>query len=168
MLKLAYENAGSVTLIDYSDSSLEEGETPAELLVRIAGLPNLIPVGATHIQQVELSDVYLEFQSVFAMVQDAGDSDGDGDEEDYVVSVPMPEARLYYMDQIRIYRNGALNELDKTELIAMSTEDATALAAVRAQKQTLRDLPENTDLSSYTTPETLSAFWPAELGAKPY
>jgi hypothetical protein len=70
------------------------------------------------------------------------------------VKVDMPKAREIHMGHIRYVRDTALEKLDIEQLKGND---------VQAQKQALRDLPQNIDLNQYTTPETLKAFWPANL-----
>ena len=70
------------------------------------------------------------------------------------VDIDMPKARDIHMSKIRSIRNKELERLDIEQLKGND---------VAAQKQALRDLPDNFDLSGATTPEELKALWPNEL-----
>ena len=70
------------------------------------------------------------------------------------VGVDLPKAREVKMDKIRRVRNEKLKELD---LETMKGND------VQAEKQVLRDLPDNTDLSKIKTSKELKEFTPKEL-----
>lgn len=70
------------------------------------------------------------------------------------VDVDMDRARIVHMDNIRRVRNRELERLDKEQLKGND---------VAAEKQVLRDLPANFDLSGPSTPEDLKALWPDEL-----
>lgn len=69
------------------------------------------------------------------------------------VDVDMPKARIIHMDRLREIRDEKLVELDKRKY--GSEKDA--------ERQALRDMPTNTDLSIVTTPEELKAIMPNEL-----
>jgi hypothetical protein len=70
------------------------------------------------------------------------------------VDVNMTKARTIYMDKIRTVRNEKLKELDIETMKGID---------VQPQKQVLRDLPSNIDLSIFNTPEDLKNYWPEEL-----
>jgi hypothetical protein len=71
-----------------------------------------------------------------------------------------------HMAKIRAARNGRLAALDVPSVRALSGGDQAAAAAVEAQKQTLRDLPQTyeTQVRSAKTVDDVKAIWPAELG----
>lgn len=83
------------------------------------------------------------------------------------VDVCMKKAKSQRMNEIREIRNKKLQGLDAEEIKAQSkallNNDSADLAEVAAQKQTLRDLPQNIDLESISTPDELKAFIPDEL-----
>ncbi|KKL18673.1 hypothetical protein LCGC14_2473190, partial [marine sediment metagenome] len=56
--------------------------------------------------------------------------------------------------------------LDVSYLRAVEAEDVAERIRLASQRQGLRDLPQNFDLSSADTPNELSALWPVELPAR--
>lgn len=74
--------------------------------------------------------------------------------EDSKVDVDMVKASVIHLDRIRIARDKKLKELDIETLRGND---------VQAEKQVLRDLPGNFDLSGATTPDALKKLWPKEL-----
>lgn len=82
------------------------------------------------------------------------------------LTVDMPKAREIHMNRIRVARDEALIEADAEVKKAEDAGDATKLAAERAKRQTLRDIPQTFDLSGAKDPEELKALWPAELDDK--
>lgn len=79
------------------------------------------------------------------------------------VDIDMATARTIHMDRIRKARDKALKVQDVKYLLADEGGDMTRKAEVAAQKQYLRDIPQNFDLESCQTPEELSAAWPPGL-----
>ena len=80
-----------------------------------------------------------------------------------VIVTDMPKARLLHMAHIRTARDKALLALDLPFMRAVETGNLLEQQRIGAEKQVLRDLPQTFNLSSYTTPETLRAAWPAQL-----
>ena len=79
------------------------------------------------------------------------------------VNVNMNSAREIHLGRIRMARDKALALLDVETIKAAGKGDSEALAAVEAQKQVLRDIPQTIDLTKARTPEELKAIWPAEV-----
>lgn len=77
-------------------------------------------------------------------------------QDDKKAVVDMDQAKEIHMEQIRKARNKALKALDIETMKGID---------VQAEKQVLRDLPDNFDLTA-TTPEELKALWPEELNPK--
>lgn len=77
------------------------------------------------------------------------------------VVVNLVKARIIHMNHIRAIRDAELAWLD-VEWWKQPAGSA-AQAAVEAQRQVLRDIPQTFDLSIHTTPETLKAAWPVNL-----
>jgi len=78
--------------------------------------------------------------------------------------VNMVKARAVHMDKIRVARNAELVKKDLTSLRAVEDADTDAQATIKAEKQTLRDIPATFDLTTdVDTPEKLKAKWPTEL-----
>jgi hypothetical protein len=67
------------------------------------------------------------------------------------------------MDAIRVDRDKQLAELDVTFIRAVEDGDPDAQDAASVEKQALRDIPQEFDLSSASTPEQLTALWPEDL-----
>ena len=81
--------------------------------------------------------------------------------------VNMVKARAVHMDKIRTVRNAELVKKDLTSLRAVEDADTDAQATIKAEKQTLRDIPATFDLTTdVDTPEKLKAKWPTELPAR--
>lgn len=83
--------------------------------------------------------------------------------------VNIPKARITHMDRIRAARDKELGVIDTALALAEDQipPDAAEAARLRVLRQTLRDIPQNFDLSGATTPEALDALWPSELPARP-
>lgn len=100
-----------------------------------------IPADATEVTEVtkDISDRY--FREAWDLVEG-------------VVAVDMPRARDIQMNKIRNARDKKLQELD---IETMRGND------VQSEKQVLRDLPDNIDLTTANTPEELKVIWPEAL-----
>lgn len=70
------------------------------------------------------------------------------------VDVDMVKARDIHMGRIRDARDMKLKELDVETMRGLD---------VQAQKQLLRDIPQNLDLTTATTPDELKSIWHEEL-----
>jgi len=79
------------------------------------------------------------------------------------INVNMTKARAIHLEEIRKARNLELAKEDVNMMIANESGTSSEQDAVKAKKQTLRDLPATFDLESYGDPESLKAAWPAEL-----
>lgn len=77
------------------------------------------------------------------------------DNETETIDVDMNKAQEIHMNNIRKVRDEKLKELDIETLKGNDVQD---------QKQILRDIPQNFDLSGASTPEELKELWPSELG----
>tara|TARA_R110000765_G_scaffold233508_1_gene336586 strand:+ start:693 stop:953 length:261 start_codon:yes stop_codon:yes gene_type:complete len=83
------------------------------------------------------------------------------------VNVDMTKARAIHMDVIRAERNKELAAKDITFMRSVEDGDTDAQATIKAEKQTLRDIPATFDLTTdVDTPEKLKAKWPTELPAR--
>lgn len=74
--------------------------------------------------------------------------------------VDMDVAKEKHMELIRIHRDEELKQLDIQWMKAFAKEDKRAAGNIEIERQRLRDIPQNFDLSSATTPEELKALWP--------
>ena len=80
------------------------------------------------------------------------------------INVDMPKARVIHMEVIRVDRNKELASKDITFMRAVEDADTDAQATIKAEKQTLRDIPTTFDITTdVDTPEKLKAKWPSEL-----
>ena len=80
------------------------------------------------------------------------------------VNVNMTKARAIHLADIRSVRNAELVKEDVAFIRAVEDGDTDAQAAIKAKKQTLRDLPATFDITTdVDTPEILKAKWPVEL-----
>ena len=79
------------------------------------------------------------------------------------VQVNMPKARLIHMERIRQARNAAIEALDVAYMKALEAGDTIGQDRIATEKQILRDIPQTFSLSSYRSPATLKAAWPAPL-----
>jgi len=80
------------------------------------------------------------------------------------INVNMTKARAIHLAEIRRVRNEELVKEDVTFMRAVEAGDADAQAAIKAKKQTLRDIPATFNITTgVTTPAQLKAKWPAEL-----
>ena len=83
------------------------------------------------------------------------------------INVNMTKARAIHLAEIRRVRNAELVKEDVTFMRAVEAGDADAQAAIKAKKQTLRDIPATFNITTgVNTPEKLKAKWPAELPAR--
>lgn len=82
-----------------------------------------------------------------------------------VLTYDMTKARALRMTEIRRARDARLAASDGPMLRVQEQDKAPEIAALKAYRQALRDVPQTTDLSSLTTPDALDAFepvWPTE------
>ena len=83
------------------------------------------------------------------------------------INVNMTKARAIHLEEIRKVRNEELAKEDVNLMIANESGTSSEQDAVKAKKQTLRDLPATFDITTdVDTPEKLKAKWPAELPAR--
>ena len=73
------------------------------------------------------------------------------------------KASAIHMNRIREVRNAELAKEAINFQKAIEADDASAKTAVATKKQTLRDIPQNFDLSGASTDDELDALWPSEL-----
>jgi len=79
---------------------------------------------------------------------------------DNACKVNMVKARDIHMDRIRIARNKKLLDLDIPFIRALEVGDIPEQMRLAQDKQTLRDIPQNFDLSTFATPKQLSTAYP--------
>lgn len=79
------------------------------------------------------------------------------------VDVHIEKARDIHMNKIRELRNKKLEQLDLKYMRADEAGNTQLKQQIAAQKQALRDIPQNFDLATAQTPEELKELLPAEL-----
>ena len=79
-----------------------------------------------------------------------------------MITIDIPKAKDIWKDKIRVARKPALEKLDVDYMRA--NEAGTDTSAIVADKQTLRDLPEQVDTA--TTTDEIKAVWNDLLGDK--
>ena len=80
------------------------------------------------------------------------------------VVIDMTKARAIHLEEIRKVRNEELAKEDINLMIANESGSSSEQDAVKAKKQTLRDIPATFDITTgVDTPEELKAKWPSEL-----
>jgi hypothetical protein len=79
-----------------------------------------------------------------------------------MITIDITKAKEVWKDKIRFNRAKALKKLDLDFMKAQEAETSTT--AIVADKQTLRDLPEQVDTA--TTTDEIKAVWNDMLGDK--
>ena len=83
------------------------------------------------------------------------------------INVNMTQARAIHLVEIRRVRDEELVKLDVPWMKAVEAGDTDAQATIKAEKETLRDLPATFNITTgVDTPEKLKAKWPTELPAR--
>ena len=81
----------------------------------------------------------------------------------------IEKARDIHRDEIRASRKHAFTDADGEFVRALENDDSAAIEAVKAKKQTLRDLPNRPEIDNLNTINELKADWPTDLlGETPY
>jgi len=78
------------------------------------------------------------------------------------ITIDITKAKEVWKDKIRFQRAGALKKLDLDFMKAQ--EDGTDTTSIIADKNILRDLPEQVDTA--TTTDEIKAVWNDKLGDK--
>jgi hypothetical protein len=142
-----------VTVVVPVPSAQAPDESDADFVARVAA--QVVPEGVSH-SVVDVGDLPGDrtFRNAWALADGA-------------IDVDMPAAREMHMDVIRIDRDKALETLDVTFMRAVESGDTDAQAAVAAEKQVLRDIPQTFDLSPHANADDLNAAWPDGLPRSP-
>jgi len=86
-----------------------------------------------------------------------------------VITEDLNIAKEIFKDKIREVRKPLLDAEDVVYMKALEADDASAKSASVARKQSLRDAPAATAITSATTIAELKAAWDTDvLGASPY
>ena len=143
---------GEVALVFCMENHIAKFPTEEDGLANI--IENDIPAGVKYVV-IDSNDVPVsrEFRSAWVI------------EGDRIV-VDMPKARDIHMERIRMSRDAPLAALDIKFMRAVEMRDDAKTAEIAAQKAVLRDLPNKIDLTKFSTPEELDAYWPKELPSR--
>ncbi len=79
------------------------------------------------------------------------------------IDVHMNKARIIHMARIRQARAQKFIDMGFPNKLHPELETGIISKETRDKLQTLRDIPQNLDLSKASTPEELKAIWPEEL-----
>lgn len=83
------------------------------------------------------------------------------------IKVNMRKARDIHLAEIRKVRDAELAKRDVPFMRALESGDVDEQLRIASEKQVLRDIPADFDLTTgITTPERLLARWPEELPAR--
>jgi hypothetical protein len=134
------------------------GLTELEAVTAIGerAMPNVENAVSMHVMETNMTmDENKYFRSAWRFV-------------DGKVQTDMAAARIIHMNQVRSVRNSDLTALDVPFMRAMESGDTSAQDALKVQKQTLRDIPANFDVSGYATPDLLMKAWPSGLSTQTF
>jgi len=162
MKRIAWVNpdtgALAICVPNYNGKSRPAGENDDAFLARL--VTERVPDGTPHIilddTDAGVTDFLAErtFRNGWAI-------DGSA------VVVDMAKARVIHMNAIRKVRNKELAAKDITFMRSVEDGDTDVQATIKAEKQTLRDLPTTFDITTdVDTPEKLKVKWPTELPAR--
>lgn len=146
--RIIFKNQDCLAIVIPSPSALKNNRTLDDIAtkaIKEAGLP----VG-TKYEIVDTSSIPSD-----RTFRDAWGKEGAG------IKVNIPKARSIHLDNIRMFRNMKLDETDKELILAIEKEES--LGELKIKRQSLRDIPQNIDLESASTPEELKAIWPVGL-----
>ena len=82
------------------------------------------------------------------------------------LKVNMRKARDIHLAEIRKVRDAELAKRDVPFMRALESGDVDEQLRIASEKQLLRDIPADFDLTTATTPERLLARWPEILPAR--
>jgi len=126
----------------YSFENEDGGMSIMETLTEDAAIPQ--HESCTEIQRSDIpTDRYF---------RNAWTQDGTG------VAVDMPKAREVHMDNIREDRDKRLQETDIEMMI--KEEQGNSTTSLKEERQGLRDIPQDFDLTGASTPNELKVLWP--------
>lgn len=83
------------------------------------------------------------------------------------IYIDLEKARLTHMQRIRYMRDLKLSVLDKELNRAIEQDKTEEVAIIKAEKQRLRDIPQQFDLSIANNAEELRTLWPDNLDRHP-
>lgn len=75
----------------------------------------------------------------------------------------MDKARTLHRAQLRAARPPKFADLDGKWMKAVATNDTAEAERCEAERQVLRDLPQDPNIDAAKTPRELKALWPNDL-----
>ncbi len=147
MTRITYEYPnGGIYILTLVGKSREEGELKSAWIKRITDKCG--PKGTVRLGEINIpTDRY--FRNCWRKAFDGN------------IDVDMPLARLQRMEEIRRERDNKLLSLDTEWRIALADDDKTELDKVAVRRQTLRDIPQTTNLEVIQAADDLIALNPA-------
>jgi len=141
---------GGVSIVVPTPETLAKFETEDDAIAHVRG--RSVPDDATKIRVIDRSAIPEKrtFRNAWVDGTDKAVTD-------------RSKASAIHMNRIREVRNAELAKEDINFQKAIEADDASAKTAVATKKQTLRDIPQNFDLSGASTDDELDALWPSEL-----
>ena len=86
-----------------------------------------------------------------------------------MITINLDKAREIHKSKMREARAPKLQELDVTFMRAVEQADAAKQAEIAVEKQSLRDVTKDPDITAATDIEELKSAWPTGLlGPSPY
>ena len=141
---------GGVSIVVPTPETLAKFETEDDAIAHVRG--RSVPDDATKIRVIDNSSIPAKrtFRDAWVDGTDKAVTD-------------RSKASAIHMNRIREVRNAELAKEDINFQKAIEADDDSAKATVATKKQTLRDIPQNFDLSGASTDDELDALWPSEL-----
>ena len=141
---------GGVSIVVPTPETLAKFETEDDAIAHVRG--RSVPDDATKIRVIDRSAIPEKrtFRNAWVDGTDKAVTD-------------RSKASAIHMNRIREVRNAELAKEDINFQKAIEADDDSAKATVATKKQTLRDIPQNFDLSGASTDDELDALWPSEL-----
>jgi len=152
-MKIIYTDptTGNLCVVVPVYDSIDQGFYADEAALLAACVARNVPDGVEH-RVVEDNEI-----PASRLFRNAWADDGSS------VEVDMPKARAIHMDAIRVDRDKQLAELDVTFMRAVENGDPDAQDDASVEKQALRDIPQEFDLSAHANADDLDAAWPDGL-----
>lgn len=152
MKSIVYTAADGSTCLCHPVVSRDDpdGFTHEDALTR--AMAKDIPADATNVQTIDKSEIPADrtFRNAWTL-------------NGKTIAHDMNKARDIHRARLRAARAPKLAKLDVDYQRADERGDMDAKQAVAAQKQALRDLPNDPAIDKAKTPEKLKALWPSDL-----
>ena len=152
-MRIIYTNpaTGNLCVVVPVYDAIEQGFYADEAELLAACVERNVPDGVAHrvVEDNEIPSARL-FRNAWA-------------DDGATVDVDMPKAREIHMDAIRVDRDKQLAGLDVTFMRAVEDGDPDAQDDASVEKQALRNIPQEFDLSVHENADDLDASWPDGL-----